>query len=98
MFGSDERTGPGSPSADVLPATVEYCDDAEDEFVQLVLSDINVDALEFKLTPTYVVYMAVRHKLLHGFRPHVDQKQYARLIGALTTKVANATYHTIQVQ
>lgn len=97
MFHSDERTGRGSPSVDMLPATVEYRDDAEDDFVQLVLSDINVDALEFKLTPTYVVYMAVRHKLTHGFRPHVDPKQRAHIIAALTTKVASTTYHTIQV-
>ena len=96
-FGSDERTGPASPHVDLLPAFVEYHDDAEDDFVRLVLSDINVDALEFKLTPTYVVYMAVRHKLMHGFRPHVDYKHRAHVIAALTTKVASTTYHTIQV-
>jgi len=96
-FGSDERTGPGSPGVDMLPATVEYRDDAEDGFVRLVLSDINVDALEFKLTPTYVVYMAVRHKLMHAFRPHVDHKQRAHAVAALTTKVANTTYLTIEV-
>jgi len=80
----------------MLPATVEYRDDAEDEFVRLVLSDINVDALEFKLTPTYVVYMAVRHKLMTGgVRPHGDHKH--RAIAVLATKVANTTYHTIQV-
>jgi len=81
----------------LLPATVEYHSDAEDEFVRLVLSGINIEALEFKLTPTYIIYMAVRHRLMHGFRPHVDQKHRAQIVAALTTKVANTTYHTIQV-
>jgi len=97
-FGADDRTGAGSPTVDVLPATVEYRDDAEDDFVRLVLSDVNVDALEFKLTPTYVVYMAIRHRLMHGFRLHVDHKQRAHVIAALTTKVANTAYHIIQVK
>lgn len=96
-FAGDEHAGSGSPHVDMLPATVEYRDDAEDNFVRLVLSDINVDALEFKLTPTYVVYMAVRHRLMHGFRSPADHKQRAHVIAALTTKVAETTYHTIQV-
>jgi len=95
-FDTDERASAGSTAVGMLPATVEYRDDAEDEFVRLVLSDINVDALEFKLTPTYVVYMAVRHKLMSGVRQHVDHKQ--RAVAALAAKVANTTYHTIQVQ
>lgn len=82
----------------MLPALVEYRDDAEDDFVRLVLSDINVDALEFKLTPTYVVYMAVRHRLMHGFRPHVDPKQRTHVLAALTTKAADTLYQTIEVR
>jgi len=85
---------------DLLPATVEYREDTEDDFVRLVLSDINVDALEFKLTPTYVVYMAIRYKLMHDFRPphHAnDHRQRAHVVGAFAAKVANMTYHTIQV-
>ena len=93
-FDADDHAGAG---VGMLPATVEYRDDAVDEFVRLVLSDINVDALEFKLTPTYVVYMAIRHKLMTGLRPHVDHNKQ-RAIAALTIKVANTTYHTIQVQ
>jgi len=41
--------------------------------------------------------MAIRHKLLHGYRPQLDHKQHAHAIAALTTKVANTMYHAIQV-
>jgi len=93
---ADEPAGSSSAAVDMLPAAVEYRDDSEDDFVRLVLSDINVDALEFKLTPTYVVYMAVRHKLMSSLRSHDDHKQ--RAVAALATKVASTTYHTIQVR
>ena len=93
LFGRFDTDEPvGAAALGLLPATVEYRDDAEDEFVRLVLSDINVDALEFKLTPTYVVYMAVRHKLM------TDSHHKHRAIAALAAKVANTTYHTIQVR
>ena len=87
----DERTG---PAVNVLPASVEYHDDAENQLLQFALCDVNVDALEFKLTPTYITYMAVRHRLI---QPNMDHRQRANIIAALTTKVANTAYYTIEV-
>jgi len=72
---------------DFFPATVEYQDNREVEFVTAICSSQNIESLEFKLMPTYVIYMAARHNL-------------SRRIHRLSTfpsSVARAVYNIIQV-
>uniref|UniRef100_A0A1I7W4Y3 Afadin n=1 Tax=Loa loa TaxID=7209 RepID=A0A1I7W4Y3_LOALO len=59
------RLGTEKPmfSTDTLPALAEVREEAEDEFLHLLICPEREDA-QFKLTPAYVVYVVARHRLL----------------------------------
>lgn len=72
---------------DFFPATVEYQDHRETEFVTAICASKNFESLEFKLMPTYIMYMAARHDL---------NRRFARL-PTYTSAVARVIYDIIQV-
>ena len=79
---------------DLLPATIEYRDDAEEEFIRAVCSDINVEGLEFKLIPTYIVYMAARHCFS---RRQLSANHQLRRAATFTSLAAHSISNTLQV-
>jgi len=89
--------GPGTTGVTghlLLPATVDCRDDAEAELLHRVLIDVNVNALEFKLSPAYIIYMSARHKLLSNQNSPASLQQVA----SLTSKVTDIIYQIIQVR
>jgi hypothetical protein len=74
---------------DLLPATIQYREDAIDSFVYAICANVNVDSLEFKLTPTYVAYMAARHVAKSDWT--------GRRLTTLTSLVARTLFATIEV-
>jgi hypothetical protein len=74
---------------DVLPAVLEYQENYEEELVKEVFH-ANVEMFEFKLIPTYTVYMAARYNLS---RP---QQHYGKLVAFLSL-VARSVYNTVKV-
>lgn len=74
---------------DLLPAVLEYQDNYEEEFVREVFY-ANVEMFEFKLIPTYTIYMAARYIFS---RP---QQQYGKLATFLSL-VSRNVYNTIKV-
>jgi hypothetical protein len=56
--------------------------------------DILEDALNFKLTPSYVLYMAIRHRLLTAAGPASDR---GHQVATLACKMADMTLNIINV-
>ena len=52
--------GGGGGGGDGLPSTLEVREDGEDAFVSAVTTEVNGGALQFKLAPTYILYLALR--------------------------------------
>lgn len=97
---SMQRRSPGSSQAgpyrdDLLPASVQFFLDAESRLLQACILDVNSKQLQFKLAPTYTLYMAVRN-LLSLSSP--GPQHHAQLVANFVSKMANMAQQTIQEQ
>lgn len=70
----------------------------EDAFLAAVISEVNGGAVQFKLAPTYTVYMATRFRISMAYRPKMSPEERADRLTALVNKVANHVQQTIQVR
>ena len=52
--------GGGGGGGDGLPSTLEVREDGEDAFVSAITTEVNGGVLQFKLAPTYTLYLALR--------------------------------------
>jgi afadin len=70
----------------------------EDAFLSTVIHDVNGNSIQFKLAPTYTLYMAVRYRV-HKLK-HMDMSpnEHNHWINAFTNKIVNVTQQTIQVR
>ncbi|KAK0064396.1 afadin [Biomphalaria pfeifferi] len=94
---SNSDRSPGSSQGtystdDLLPASVEYFMDAEDRLLQGSILEVNSKQLQFKLAPTYTLYMAVRN-LLSARSPVTHRSQ---LVADFANKTARMTQQSIQ--
>lgn len=55
---------------------------------------MNIEAWDFKLIPTYIVYMAVRYSLTQR---QWTENQQLRRVASVTSLVAHNVYNTLQV-
>ncbi|XP_062598039.1 afadin-like isoform X4 [Saccostrea cucullata] len=98
-MGSPRREEPAYPphrqGGDLLPAVLEFREDKEDHFFANVVLDSATAGLQFKLAPTYTIYMAVRFSLSNGYRPDLSPQDKALKITDLVIKIANLTHQAI---
>ncbi|KAJ8314800.1 hypothetical protein KUTeg_006950 [Tegillarca granosa] len=100
-FGSqpDDRMMPPSQQKhleEALPAALEFRDEKEDAFLSAIILDGNNASVQFKLSPTYILYMAVRYCLSNAYRPDMTPSDRALRITALVNKIANMSHQAIQ--
>lgn len=81
---------------DILPATLEFREDGEDAFLAAVISEVNGSAVQFKLGPTYTLYMATRFRISMAYRPKMSPEERADRLTSLVNKVSNLVQQTIQ--
>ncbi|KAH9504709.1 hypothetical protein Btru_062619, partial [Bulinus truncatus] len=94
---SNSDRSPGSSQGtynydDLLPASVEYFMDAEDRLLQGSILEVNSKQLQFKLAPTYTLYMAARN-LLSAKSPVTHRSQ---LVADFSNKTARMIQQSIQ--
>lgn len=70
---------------------------AEDPFLEAVILGVNPSAIQFKLSPTYIVYLAVRFRLSHAYHPEMSPADRAHNLMNLVNKVGNNVQRAIQV-
>jgi afadin len=80
---------------DSLPAILEYREEAEGRLLSAMITEMKVSDIQFKLLPTYLVYMASRYALIGRFRSGMTDRPSSHL-SALTTKVVREIYRRIE--
>ena len=68
---------------------------AEDAFLASTVSHVNGAQLQFKLSPTYVLYMAVRFRLVKP--PMMPPQERRMATNRLLDKICDVIHGTIQV-
>src|SRR6218665_456563 len=71
---------------------------AEDRLLSAIITEVKVLDIQFKLLPTYLVYMASRYALVGRFRSGVNSNNRTSHLTALTTKVVREIYRQIEVR
>lgn len=69
----------------------------EDHFFANIILDSATAGIQFKLAPTYTIYLAVRFSLSNGYRPDLSPQDKAVRITNLVIKIANLTHQAIHV-
>lgn len=81
-----------------LPASIEFRESAEDSFLSAIINYTNSSTVHFKLSPTYVLYMACRHVLSSQYRPDVSPAERTHKVIAIVNKMVSMMDGVIQKQ
>ncbi|OQV23477.1 Afadin [Hypsibius exemplaris] len=83
-----QNNGQTTSKLPILPATLEFREDREDAFLVGVIINPNPVGVNFKLAPTYILYMAARYRGSTNFRPEVVPMERAHLLSKFLRKIA----------
>ncbi|XP_054604062.2 afadin isoform X15 [Nothobranchius furzeri] len=79
-----------------LPAGIEFRDNSEDTFLSAIINYTNSSTVHFKLSPTYVLYMACRYVLSPTYRPDMSPSERTHKVIAIVNKMVNMMEGVIQ--
>lgn len=82
----------------ILPASIEFRESAEDSFLSAIINYTNSSTVHFKLSPTYVLYMACRYVLSSQYRPDVSPTERTHKVIAIVNKMVSMMEGVIQKQ
>ncbi|KAK1337857.1 hypothetical protein QTO34_000958 [Cnephaeus nilssonii] len=80
----------------VLPASIEFRESAEDSFLSAIINYTNSSTVHFKLSPTYVLYMACRYVLSSQYRPEASPPERTHKVIAIVNKMVSMMDGVIQ--
>lgn len=70
---------------------------AEDTFLSAIINYTNSSTVHFKLSPTYVLYMACRYVLSPTYRPDMSPSERTHKVIAIVNKMVSMMEGVIQV-
>uniref|UniRef100_A0A669F0W2 Afadin n=1 Tax=Oreochromis niloticus TaxID=8128 RepID=A0A669F0W2_ORENI len=80
-----------------LPASIEFRDNSEDTFLSAIINYTNSSTVHFKLSPTYVLYMACRYVLSPTYRLDMSPSERTHKVIAIVNKMVSMMEGVIQV-
>lgn len=80
----------------ILPALIQVKEDLEDIFLSRVITQIEPAATQFRLAPTYVLYMVSRYRASTLFHPELHAPERAKLFEPFTRKIAGMIRSAIE--
>lgn len=83
-------------SAEVLPAALEFREEAEDQFLRQVILNTKCNTTQFKLAPTYTLYLAIRHCLSNGYYPDLPPQERAVRLTNFIHKISGIMQQAIE--
>ncbi|XP_037099935.1 afadin isoform X8 [Syngnathus acus] len=94
----DGRTQDGSGDRPdlTLPASIEFRENSEDTFLSAIINYTNSSTVHFKLSPTYVLYMACRFVLSPAHRPDMSPSERTHKVIAIVNKMVSMMEGVIQ--
>ncbi|XP_058469767.1 afadin isoform X5 [Solea solea] len=79
-----------------LPASIEFRENSEDTFLSAIINYTNSSTVHFKLSPTYVLYMACRYVLSPTYRPDMSASERTHKVIAIVNKMVSMMEGVIQ--
>ncbi|XP_069950170.1 afadin-like isoform X2 [Cherax quadricarinatus] len=79
----------------ILPAVLEFREESEDAFLHAITTDLDPTDVQFKLAPTYTLYMAARFRASTHYRPDLSPTDRAHRLTEMLTKVAAMVQNVI---
>ncbi|KAM9355567.1 afadin isoform 4-T4 [Pholidichthys leucotaenia] len=79
-----------------LPASIEFRENSEDTFLSAIINYTNSSTVHFKLSPTYVLYMACRYVLSPSYRPDMLPSERTHKVIAIVNKMVSMMEGVIQ--
>ncbi|XP_033000087.1 afadin isoform X17 [Lacerta agilis] len=80
----------------ILPASIEFRESSEDSFLSAIINYTNSSTVHFKLSPTYVLYMACRYVLSNQYRPDISPAERTHKVIAIVNKMVSMMEGVIQ--
>ena len=72
----------------ILPAVLEFREESEEAFFNSITVSLEVGRVQFKLAPTYTVYMATRFRASTHYRPELVPEERAIRLTEMLNNVA----------
>ncbi|XP_054451257.1 afadin isoform X3 [Pteronotus mesoamericanus] len=94
--GQERRTQEAPGPELTLPASIEFRESAEDSFLSAIINYTNSSTVHFKLSPTYVLYMACRYVLSSQYRPDASPAERTHKVVAIVHKMVSMMEGVIQ--
>ncbi|XP_052826944.1 afadin [Octopus bimaculoides] len=91
-----QPTPSGKIGDEVLPAALEFREDAQTQFLSELVPNVKCNAVQFKLAPTYTLYLAIRYRLSNIYRPEIEPAERASRLTNFMNKMASMMQQTIR--
>ncbi len=72
----------------ILPAVLEFREESEEAFFASITVSLEVGRVQFKLAPTYTIYMATRFRASTHYRPELVPEERAVRLTEMLNNVA----------
>uniref|UniRef100_A0A8C4EI51 Afadin n=1 Tax=Dicentrarchus labrax TaxID=13489 RepID=A0A8C4EI51_DICLA len=95
----DVHSGAALPTSKVTHTHDAHCIGifSEDTFLSAIINYTNSSTVHFKLSPTYVLYMACRYVLSPSYRPDMSPSERTHKVIAIVNKMVSMMEGVIQV-
>ncbi|XP_040583955.1 afadin [Lepeophtheirus salmonis] len=80
----------------ILPAVLEFSEDTENDFFDSITMNLDVNSVQFKLAPTYTIYMATRFRASTHYRPELIPQERAVRLTDMLSRVAEKIFAVIR--
>ncbi|XP_012220768.1 afadin isoform X2 [Linepithema humile] len=80
----------------ILPAVLEFLEETEEAFLHAVITDVEPSAPQFKLAPTYTLYLSARYRASTHYRPELQPTERAHRLTLMLANVATMIQRVIQ--
>ncbi|KMQ96158.1 afadin-like isoform x10 protein [Lasius niger] len=80
----------------ILPAVLEFLEETEETFFHTVITDVEPSAPQFKLAPTYTLYLSARYRASTHYRPELQPTERAHRLTVMLANVATMIQRVIQ--
>lgn len=75
---------------------MEFLEETEEAFLHAVITDVEPSAPQFKLAPTYTLYLAARYRASTHYRPELQPTERAHRLTVMLANVATMIQRVIQ--
>ena len=80
----------------ILPAVLEFREETEEAFFNSITLSLDVNPVQFKLAPTYTIYMATRFRASIHYRPELIPEERAVRLTDMLNRVGERIFATIE--